>query len=289
MQSSAASLSLGLASDTALDPLAFGFAGVAFDVHPWPELRFQLDEEHRLFRALDHDGPRLARVHCAIGGASELADDYGREIRARWDGDVLHGATGGVRVEARDLGDGRFAATALVSPDARGCSSLLTALAGALAYRMGGLVLHASGVEVDGDGYLFIGPSGAGKTTAANHCPGARWFARDRAVVFRSSERWYAAGMCGGDPIELARADARVVPLRGILRVHRGEGASRIEALSALGALVALRESLQTVVSGPPEEQALADRMLALHAESRVGALRSVLGDDLVPTLGEWR
>lgn len=289
MQSSAVALPLGLASDTAADPLAFNFAGVAFDVHPYPDLRFCLDDEHRLFRSIGHDEPLLARVHCAIGGASELTGDYGREIRARWDGDVLHGMTGGVRVEARDLGDGRFAATALVSPDSRGCSSLLTALAGALAYRMGGLVLHASGVEIDGEGYLFIGPSGAGKTTAANHCPGARWFARDRAVVFRTGERWHAAGMCGGDPIELARADARVVPLRGILRVHRGETASRIEALSALGALVALRESLQCVASGPREEEALADRMLALHAQSRVGALRSVLGDDLVPTLVGWR
>lgn len=289
MQSSSVSLPLGPASDLALDPLAFCFAGVAFDVHPWPELRFCLDDDHRLFRSIATDGPIFARVHCAIGGATELARDYGREIRADWDGDVLQAATGGVRVEARDLGDGRFAATALVSADSRGCSSLLTTLAGALAYRMGGLVLHASGIELDGAGYLFIGPSGAGKTTAANHCPGARWFARDRAVVFRHGARWYAAGMCGGDPIALPRAEARVLPLRGILRVQRGAGASTIEPLSALGALVTLRESLQTVVNGPREEQELAERMLALHGESRVGVLRSVLGDDLVPTLTEWR
>ena len=166
--------------------------------------------------------------------------------------------------------------------------SLITALAGVVQTREGGVVLHASGIEVEGGAVLFIGPSGAGKTTAAHHCPNARWFARDRAVVFPGPGGWYAAVMCGGDPIALEPSAHRVLPLHGILRVRRGQDGASIRDCDGLSGFVALRESLQAPPQDAEGEHAAMDRLVRLHAEARVGELHSVLGGDLTPLLRHW-
>ena len=67
------------------DPLAFSFGGVSFDVHPSPELRWELGDEHRLFRY--PDATRL-RLHLVAEPAREMESDYGREIAWSWEGGV---------------------------------------------------------------------------------------------------------------------------------------------------------------------------------------------------------
>lgn len=265
-------------------PLNFSFGGAHFEVSPAPDLQWVLGEEHRRFTG-PVDAPLDLRVHCAVSSARELAAEHGRGIRWRWNGDESRVATARARADLRDLGDRRFVATALVSPDANGCSSLCTALAGAITFRVGGLVLHASGIELDGGAVLFIGPSGAGKTTAANHCPGATWFARDRAAIRPTDAGWVASALCGGDPIHLPRAEARTLPLRAVLRVQRGAEAHRLARLTASEALVFVRESVQANEAGPDEEAGLIDRGLQLQHDVLIGALHSVLGSDLTPAL----
>ena len=272
----------------ARDPRAFVFGGVAFDVYPSPEVGWELGDEHRLFRSPFDTDPVFARLHCVIAAAPELADEFSRAIDWSWQGDVALVRTAAARAELRDLGGGAFVTTALVAPGDRGCSNLVTAVTGALADRVGGLVLHASGIEVDGGAVLFIGPSGAGKTTAANHCAGARWFARDRAIVYPTERGWYTTAMCGGDPVELERSSRSALPLRAILRVRRGEDVAVFRDLGLAEALGVLRESAQSVVSDAAAEGELLDRASRVHGESRVGELRSVLGQDLTPALREW-
>lgn len=273
--------------EAAPDPLAFVFGGVAFVVHPEPDLCWEMGDEHRSCRAPFGVGPVAAHVDCVVSSAPELGRG-GRAIRCDWRGDEASVETGGVRVELRRLAAGRYAATAMVRPDASGCSSLITALAGVVQAREGGVVLHASGVEIDGGVVLFIGPSGAGKTTAAHHCPDARWFARDRAVVFPGPGGWYAGVMCGGDPIALEPSAHRVLPLLGILRVRRGRTDATIDPCDDLRGLVNLRESLQSPAQDAESERRAMDRLLRLHGEARVGELRSVLGGDLIPLIRDW-
>lgn len=277
------------------DPTCFVFGGVAFEICPAPGVSWSVGEEHRLFGAAYSTSPVAGRVHCVVSPAPELeparradAPPVGvgfRAVRWAWQGDVAHVSTARARAELRRLGPGCYAASALVVPSDAGCSALVTALTGAVVSREGGLVLHAAGVELDGRASLFIGPSGAGKTTAANHCPGARWMARDRAAVYPTRLGWYAAGMAGGDPIELPRASARVLPLASVSRIRRATERASLRTASAAEAVRYLRESLQTSEGSPEEESAHLDRVVALHAALPLTVLETRLGERLTSLL----
>lgn len=269
----------------AADPTCFVLGGVAFEICPAPGVTWSIGDEHRGFLGAYSISPVAGEVHAVVSPAPELAHGAKREIKWAWDGDVAHIETGRVRAELRRLGRGRYAATALIVPDEAGCASLCTALIAAIVKREGGLVLHAAGVEVDGRAVLFIGPSGAGKTTAANHCGGLRWMARDRAAVYPTPLGWYAVGMAGGDPIELPRANARVFPLGGIYRIAKGtDGVSAIP-LRGVAAVRALRESVQSVAGSLDEESARLDAIGRVSDACPVGLLRTHLGVPLADTL----
>lgn len=268
-----------------LDPTCFAFGGVAFEMCPAPGVEWAMGSDHRVFRGAYATSPVAGEVRCVVSPAPELRQDFTRDIDWEWSDDVARITTLRVRAELRRLSEGRYAATALVVPGEAGCSSLVTALAAAIVAREGGAWLHAAGVEVDGRAVLFVGPSGAGKTTASNHCDGAHWLARDRAVVYPTPLGWYAAGVSGGDPIELPRAQGRVFPLGGILRVRKG-GPLSIERGSLVERVRDLRESVMAS-RGAAELDTLAT-VMNLSESARVGCLRFALGDSLVGTIWEW-
>ncbi len=275
-------------AEIASDSGQFVYAGVAFDVACAPDLRFALGAEHRDYRAPFSAGPVAASVRVALAPARELAGELaGREIVAEWRGAAGAIRTCRVRAEVRQLSPRSFAARGLVSPDANGCSSLCTGLAGAILDRVGGVVLHASGVEVDGGVVLFVGPSTAGKTTAASHCAGARAYARDRAAAYPTPAGWHAAPMCGGDEIPLPSSTQRVLPLRGVLRVVKDRCPSITDA-STSRAVGILRESAQMTDRSVEGELDLLDRLTAMSAEVRVGVAHTVLGRSLLGDLRAW-
>lgn len=267
------------------DPTCFVFGGVAFEMCPAPGLAWSVGEDHRCFGGAYSTSPVAGRVHCVVSPAPELEVVLDREVRWVWSGEVAHVSTARARAELRRLGAGCYAASAMVVPGDAGCSALVTALTGAVIHREGGLVLHAAGVEVDGRASLFIGPSGAGKTTAANHCQGARWMARDRAAVYPTPLGWYAAGMAGGDPIELPRASGRVFPLRSVSRILRAKEHAAIRRANTAEALRYLRESLQASAGDPAEEASHLDRILDFHAALPLTLLETRIGEPLVPLL----
>lgn len=269
------------------DPTSFVFGGVAFEMCPAPGLVWAVGEDHRLFSGAYSTSPVAAEVRCVVAPAPELPSDFeDREVRWQWSGDVARVETCRVRAELRYLGPSRYAATALVLPNEPGCSALVTALSAAVIEREGGFVLHAAGVEIDGHAVLFVGPSGAGKTTASNHCGGARWIARDRAAVYPTRLGWYAAGMAGGDDIDLPKAPAPVAPLGGILRIRRGEGRLVDPGLAAN--LRNLRESVTAAASTADDEAARLSRLVELAATARVGELSFELGRPLSGALTAW-
>jgi hypothetical protein len=261
------------------DPTCFVLGGVAFEICPAPGLDWSVGEEHRLFVGPYSISPVAGEVRCVVSPAPELERDCDRAIRWEWDGELAHVETGRVRAELRRLSAGHYAATAMVVPNEAGCSSLVTALSAAIASREGGLVLHAAGVEIDGRAVLFLGPSGAGKTTAANHSLGARWIARDRAAIYPTPLGWYAAGMPGGDPIELVRAPGRVFPLAGLYRIRKAN-AAELTPLAGAPAVRHLRESLQSASGNVRDEHELLDRAHRVTKEVRIGELRTALGID---------
>ena len=65
-----------------------------------------------------------------------------------------------------------------------------TALA---AFHGGGLMIHAAGVERNGGAYLFLGYSGAGKTTTARNAPAGSVLNDDLLVIYPCEGKWYAA------------------------------------------------------------------------------------------------
>ncbi len=59
-----------------------------------------------------------------------------------------------------------------------------------VAFYAGGLMLHAAAVEREGKAYLFLGYSGAGKTTTARNAPAGSVLNDDLVVLLRSDVGW---------------------------------------------------------------------------------------------------
>lgn len=85
--------------------------------------------------------------------------------------------------------------------------------------QFGGIYLHSSAVELDGQAYLFSGPCGMGKSTHTRlwqqvFGPAAQVFNDDKPALRRIEGKWYAYGTpwCGKDGIN----QNKKVPLAGI-------------------------------------------------------------------------
>ena len=265
----------------------YAYGGVGFEIlvergGAWP-----LNDEHLRYTAPASTAGVCAHVRVAASMDATLsADGPQREIAVRWQGESAEVRTREVRAKLLRVRPGCYAASASVSPQ-NGGSSLTTALVGAVVQDVGGVILHASGVIVDGLGVLFVGPSGAGKTTACNHTRGVHAFARDRAAVYGLADgQWLAWGMAGGDPVDLPAAPPGPVPLAAILRVNHGSGTPAIDDVSGARAVSILRESLQSLRDG--DELRTLAVLENVRASVRVGVASTVLGHDLAPTLRAW-
>lgn len=106
----------------------------------------------------------------------------------------------------------------------------------------GGLMLHASAVELDGRAYLFSGPSGMGKSTHTRlwqqEFPTSRVFNDDKPALRQLDGVWYAYGTpwCGKDGININTR----VPLAGICFLRRGTENSirRLSPIEAAAAII---------------------------------------------------
>ena len=90
--------------------------------------------------------------------------------------------------------------------------------------RFGGMMLHASAVELDGGAYLFSGPCGMGKSTHTRlwqrEFPDAKIFNDDKPALRRIDGKWFAYGTpwSGKNHININMK----APLRGICFLKRG-------------------------------------------------------------------
>jgi hypothetical protein len=85
------------------------------------------------------------------------------------------------------------------------------------------LLLHACGVQLEGRGHVFFGPSGAGKTTVARLAHGHADVFCDENVVLKLTrhgvELWSTPFWGASTPIGLIHRAARRAPLAGLFRL----------------------------------------------------------------------
>jgi len=125
--------------------------------------------------------------------------------------------------------------------------------------RQEGIILHAAGAVFKERGYLFLGKSGAGKSTMAGLLAAeARitLLSDDRVIVHRVNGRWMAYGTPW--PGDAGIAANIGVPLEGVFFLNKAT-ATAAEALAAGEALV----KLLPVASIPLFDRILADAVLS--------------------------
>jgi len=121
------------------------------------------------------------------------------------------------------------------------------------------LVVHGSAVVIDGRGYVFFGPSGAGKTTLSRwwRATGALLLNDDRVAIYRHANgAWQVAGTPwhGEEPV----VSPESAPLHGVVRLRQAN-ANRVVALDRLAALAELTAcSLVPFFSRTSIDQAMA-------------------------------
>ena len=126
-----------------------------------------------------------------------------------------------------------------------------TACESGRAEKRGAYLFHGCGVVVDGKGFLFTGPSGAGKTTVAR-LAGRRAVLNDEAVLLRRAQDglWI-----GGTPLlgGVQRRTKGWYPLHAVLNLAHGERAS-LHPLNGLEAYPRfLMQLFDTAPLIPPE------------------------------------
>lgn len=165
---------------------------------------------------------------------------------------------------------------------------LCTSIASALHVRHGGLILHATAISVESKAFLFIGPSGAGKTTAANLCKGAKWLARDRAAVFFHNNRPFVAAMAGGDEVALEFAGAQPCEVSAIFRVLHADVCA-VSPVDTIRAIRILRESAQLPALDVAGETALLSHLASFAERVPLGWIQTKLGENPLPYLADFR
>lgn len=270
----------------------FVYGGVAFELLGVKAERLdEIGEQARVCMVRDDASARLAFASVTCVVREDLPHDPavagGREIGWERSDAALMIRTPLAHTTLNETAPGHWAAIARVSPGA-GIGAALTAIATTLTEQAGGLVLHSSGIELDGRAVLFIGPSGAGKTTACNHVRSARGFAWDRTAIVPDGTGYRAWTLPGGDVITLKWSDHVTLPLAAVLRVRRGSPEPRIERASQLDAMVALRESTQSGASNEREQVACLDRIARAAAAVPIGFAHTKLDAGLDPMLRAW-
>lgn len=150
-----------------------------------------------------------------------------------------------------------------------------------------GLLLHGVGVAWHGEGHLFFGPSGAGKTTLAQRAAGHAQVLCDENVVVRMGQSRFE--LCStpfwghSTPPDLIGRINRRVPLRALYALEQTDDFS-LQRLSPGQGVVAL--SLTEKVAAERTSSAAAWLAVAEHLVQRVPVYR--LGVALRPGFWEF-
>jgi hypothetical protein len=128
-----------------------------------------------------------------------------------------------------------------------------------------GFLLHAATVVRDGRAYIFVGRSGAGKSTVASLSPEGNVLTDEISLLRYSDGRWQAHGTPFWGEFRAAGSN-RQFPIGGIYSLVQA-GSDRVEPLSAKDSLRALLPCVLFFTSKNDAHEALLKMLLGLVGE----------------------
>jgi hypothetical protein len=268
-------------------PETFAFAGIRFVVEGRPG-RASLRVPRCVGAPVSPDvpAPLAATVHLELH--EELREVSGRSPGPRARHFAVERSVEGLRIDRggeqvllRRGAEGRYAAKVPFAPDASGLAELdlLQSVAAAVLSDVGGGVMHAAAVILDGRACLYVGPSDAGKSTACAHTDGPL-LAIDRVALVPADGHLWAWAMPGGPEDEHpgSRAASTAAPLGWVLRVVQAHDRVRVRLLPPAAAAMVIRAALLWPMKGAPEEERAMDLVARVAAGVPVGEIHTVLG-----------
>lgn len=140
--------------------------------------------------------------------------------------------------------------------------SLLRILLTQLLLPQNGFLLHAATITRGGRGYVFVGRSGAGKSTVAALSPAASALTDEISLLRRDGENWFGYGTPFWGEFRADGANRRV-PVAGIFSLVQAN-VNSVERLSVKQALTAMLPNVLFFSTAPRENSDL----LALLAQA---------------------
>ena len=234
----------------------------------------------------------FASVACTVSGAGVPVTSHAhrrsqKRVHARWSG--ARGAVDGhgVRVHLRALAPRRFVASVQCDLSNVTAHPVEDVLNQAILERCGGAVLHAAAIEIDGRALAFVGPSGAGKTTACG-LTGRPWFSRDRLAVAPTDDGWWAWPLAGGSVPPSSRASGlAALPLAGVLRVVQSDR-TRLQVTQGVQSVLDVRSCCFVGDTDAKAEPNRLEVVENLCNQVPVGRLHTVLGEDPTEGIRSW-
>lgn len=191
-------------------------------------------------------------------------------IETAYDGDRLRYRS---YLEQGEIDFGRGVGEVELAPNAT-IENVLRAVYAWLCVQDGSLLLHAAGVVRDGGGFVFFGPSGAGKTTTARIAARtAEVVSDDLVVVRRGSDGFWLHGVPFRGTLSDAPRANQSAPLEGLFRLrqdtaHFVKPIGRAEAIADLAAaapFIVREKSLSGLLIGVAARLAAEVPVLELH------------------------
>ncbi len=145
-----------------------------------------------------------------------------------------------------------------------------------LAHQAGGMILHGSGVVLRGVGLVFVGPSGAGKTSIARWCRDeaqATVLNDDRILIWHGDGRWQVSGTPWHG--ELSRVSSVSRPLTALF-VLKKAATNRVARLSPIQCLRQLIPEAFLPIWTREGMEGLMETAARLAQEVRTGELEFV-------------
>jgi len=146
----------------------------------------------------------------------------------------------------------------------------------------GDLILHASGIALDGKGYAFVGPSGVGKSTLAGLLkdqPGVTVLGEDQVVLRRLGENFWIFGTPWHQDRSLC--SPKGVPLEKLFFLEKN-GESSLKQLSALQGITKLLQTAFIPYYRPDVLEKILGRLDLLAQSVPFSRLSYIPGDNIL-------
>lgn len=140
-----------------------------------------------------------------------------------------------------------------------------------LAFRAGGVMLHAAGIIRDGLAHLFIGPSGAGKTTIARLSSQFTILNDDLVILLPEEDGWRVYGTPFWNLTQV-KPSAKSAPLAGLYRLEQASYV-HLEPLSSSKAVAELVANTPVLSQDPTRNTILLERLNRITQSTPVKVL----------------